>query len=92
MKCLIKRALTSSPPPWLSQNLMHGRLSLIIRPREASVKWPKLFDRLVWPDFVIANINQHWARARSVVGLSGQIGRQYQKLHRASVSHVEIRG
>src|SRR6266436_94619 len=78
--------------PWPSQILMHGRSMLIARPRKPSVGLQGHFHRLMWPERVIATSNQHWARARSVVGLSGPIGQPYQKLHRASVSRVGTHG
>src|SRR5882724_12912747 len=71
---------------------MQGRSMLIAGPREPSVSLQGHFHRLMWPELVIATSNQHWARARSVVGLSGRIGQQYQKLRRASASRVGTHG
>jgi hypothetical protein len=71
---------------------MHGRSMLIAGPREPSVSLQGQFDRLMWPEPVIATSNQHWARARSVAGLVGRIDQQCQKLRRASVSRVATHG
>src|SRR5882672_12928299 len=71
---------------------MYGRSMLIARSREPSVGLQGHFHRLTWPELAIATSYLHWPRARSVVGLSGRIGQQYQKLHRASVSRVGTHG
>ena len=65
---------------------------LVAGPREPSVSLQGHFHRLMWPELVIATSIQHWARARSVVGLSWRIGQQCHKLHRANVSRVGIHG
>src|ERR1700723_4819307 len=46
----------------------------------------------MWPELVIATRNQHWVQAKSVAGLCGLMGQQYQELHRASVSRVGTLG
>ena len=62
------------------------------RPARAKRKPQGHFHRLMWPELVIATNNQHWARARSVVGLSGRIGEQRRKPHRISASRVGTHG
>ena len=71
---------------------MYDRSMLVARPREPSVGLQGHFHRLTWPELATATSYLHWPRARSVVGLSGRIGQQYQKLHRASVSRVGTHG
>jgi hypothetical protein len=60
--------------------------------RLITVSLQEHFHRLVWPELVIATSKQRWAWARSVVGLSGRIGQQHQKLRYASMSRVGTHG
>jgi hypothetical protein len=62
------------------------------RPAQARDKPARHSHRLISPGLVFATSPQHGARARSVVGLSGRMGQQYQELYRASVSRIGTHG
>ena len=62
------------------------------RPAQARRKPARAFPSTHVARTAIATSPRHRARARSVVGLSGRIGQQYQELHCASVSRVGTHG